>query len=280
MKKITKIHVGQVFYLAWTSNSLVVGRPHRKRHLTIMADRGRLAAHLTDETKQHPFRTKHLAAISLEKVRAFQERFMAAGVDGFIDGLVPVDADSLAELGFKISTLRNNRLAFARTFVKPRLRSSLAFREPSEHEMENLERHFVDTLLDPCQLDSLRGQPVGTVGVVSLDGEGEVLHSAPLFYFPDGAVRSDGRLLDPGWYCLVRREHMVSAQARVLLEAAGPKLFAKIERALRFLGFKLPVSAAELEDVCRRLAEGENIEDLRAEYKEKRAIQADANRSG
>ena len=272
MKKITKIRLGRELFLSWNSNSLVLGRPRSKRHLTVIADGGRLAAHLTDETfqKGHPTRSRHLAGVSFEKLFALLETWKGACVDAFIDGLVPIDAADLEKNGFMLSTYRSTRLAFARTFLKPRLRPTLMFREPSDQELDRLERDFVNALLDPSHLDSLRDQPPGSSAAVYME-EGVVIGSVALYYFPNGASRSDGTVVNPGWYGLLHPEYMQSAQARVLLETAGPTLFSKFDRALRFLGFKPVVSAAEMEDMYRRVADGEKIEDVRVQLREKRA---------
>ncbi len=265
MKKISKIHVGREFYLSWSSNSFVVGRPRSKRHLTIMVDRRRLAAHLTDETfpERHPSRHKHLGAIQFDALESLDRRWKAAGVDAFIDGLVPVDAAVLTELDFRLAAAKDYGLEYARTFLKPRLRPVLSIREPSSRALANFERRFVDALVDPSHLDSMRDQPPGSVSAVWLE-EGQVIGAFQLFFYPNGAFRSDGTALDPGWYAQLHPEYVHSAQARVLLEFVGPKFFSKVDRALQFLGFESHISDLEMEDAFRRLADGETIEQVRA----------------
>lgn len=269
-KKLKKIHVGRELFLSWSGTSLVIGRPHAKRHLTLQWDRRRLCAHLTDEAfpPGHRARTRHLGGVSWDVLERLSLAWRDAGVDAFVDGLVPIDPEGLAEFGFKIATAKTAGLQFARTFLKPRFRPVLSIRQPSNQECLELERHCLSRLVEPSHLDSLRDCSPGTVSAVLVE-EGKFVGSFQLFYYPHGPGRTDGTVLEPGWYALLHPELMHTATTKVLLEFVDATFFSKIERALRFLGFAPSISPVEMEDAFRRVADGEPIEQIRAERESK-----------
>lgn len=266
MKKIKTIRVGHELFLAWTSSKFVIGRPRRGRHLTMTWDRQRLGVHLTNEKLPHgdQKRNQHLAEVRFDVLERLGQAWRDAAVEAFLEGLVPVEPDGLAEYGFKIASGKKSTLSLARILLKRRHGSTLTIRNPSGRDLIELDQHFLGSLVEPSHLDSLRDSPPGTLSAVLVE-EGEFVGSFHLFYYPHGARRRDGAVLEPGWYAQLHPELMHQATAKVLLEFAGSRFFGKVERAIRFLGFDVPISSVELEDIYRRVAAGEPIEQIRAE---------------
>jgi hypothetical protein len=262
VKKIRKITFGGDFYIAFTSRYLVAGRPRTGRHISFELRGSRVVAHLTNEKlpqKQH----SHLGTIRRESFERLQQEMETTVLDGFLDGLLPVNGEILKENGFKLATPKSYGLKAVRLFFKPKLRRELRIREPSEGEMVDLHDHIAGRLIEPDQLDSLIDLRPGTVHAVLMI-DGIAVASYPLFFYPKGTRRSDGTGLPPGWYGLVEPQHMATAQAKAFLAVVGPNFFSKVERALRFLRISTEISALEMEDVLRRMADGETIEEIRA----------------
>jgi hypothetical protein len=268
-KKIRKIVLGRNWFVSWTAKRrLELGQRYGrygKRHLTVEENGKGVGLHLTDERYPpgHPKRNRDFVKIPFAKLKKLEREFAFAGVKAFINGLVPVTAEELEKLGFKLMVAESFGMKGVRLLVKS-IRPTLKLRAPSEAQMEDAANHAMGRLRPMSDLENFTKRSPGTVSAILIYNDQPISWS--LFHYPEGVRHPDGSELPPGWYALVDRDGINTAHAQALLSNVGPDFFPWIFRALRWLGLddEFDTSPAELEDCFRRIAAGESVDALRA----------------